>query len=161
MPRDRKHHCCHLQSGRFCGTIFFLQTIKDQRLSSTSHELNSGRATRSKMPTCATPLLSLSPQRGRSCATIVFLQTIIRSKEHPPRVTNREAGQATRSELAQLPVAAHHHHLASYSRHHLDSTRSLHHVLFSLISTDNKQNLKTWMNKREWEGFFLSKYFAK
>ena len=83
------------------------------------------------------------------------------SKEHPPRVTNREAGQATRSELAQHPVAAHHHHLASYSRHHLDSTRSLHHVLFSLISTDNKQNLKTWMNKRGWVGFLLEQIFCE
>ena len=49
------------------------------------HELNSGRATRSKMPTCATPLLS--PKRGRPCATFVFLQTIIRSSIlHEPQV---------------------------------------------------------------------------
>ena len=172
------HKPCHeLNSGRatrskmpllslakrkvLCNHFLFIND-QCQRLSSTCHELNTGRATRSKMPTCATPLLSQSlakrtvlcdnclftndhkillqepqvegwpsqeiltcpSQRGRSCATIVFLQTIIRSKEHPPRVTNREAGQATRSELAQLPVAAHHHHLTSYSRHHLDSTSS-------------------------------------
>ena len=102
-----------LAKGWSCAKIVFLQTII--RSSPTSHKYKVGLLTCVQHDCCPS-------QRVRCSNTIVFLKTSIRSREHPPRVTNREAGQATRSELAQLSVAAHHHHLASYSRQHLDST---------------------------------------